>query len=145
MSWWKATAALAILGGCAEVGASPGDAAFESYRRGFDRTFTEEPFVRGALAVVARENGELMTFGLVPCQGGAAICAGSAQGPAGQLSRTPEYFVVDGLYGRRFWLSYGGDGYVERAGIYIPLAWDARINGTGFGTDGALETPFRHD
>lgn len=145
MSWWKSTAALALLAGCAQVGAPPGGTVLAGYHRAVDRTFTEEPFARGALAVVARESGELRTFGLVPCQGGAAICAGSAQGPAGRLSRTPEYFVVDGLYGRRFWLSYGGDGYVERAGTYVPLAWDARINGTGFGIDGALETPYRHD
>ncbi len=145
MSWWKMAAALTLVAGCAERGAPPGEAVLTGYQRSIDRTFTEEPFARGALAVVARENRELQTFSLVPCQGGAAICAGSEQGPVGRLSRTPEYFVVDGLYGRRFWLSYGGDGYVERAGTYIPLAWDARINGTGFGMDGALETPFRHD
>lgn len=145
MSWWKTAVGLTLVAGCAEMGAPPGEAVLTGYQRAFDQTFTEEPFARGALAVVAREDGELRTFGLVPCQGGAAICAGGVDGPVGRLSRTPEYFVVDGLYGRRFWLSYGGDGYVERAGTYIPLAWDARVNGTGFGTEGALETPFRHD
>lgn len=145
MSWWKMAALLGPLAACADVGIPPGGAVLAGYQQGFDRTFTEEPFARGPLAVVAREGREFQTFSLVPCEGGAAICAGSTQGPAGRLSRTPEYFVVDGLYGRRFWLSYGGDGYVERAGTYIPLAWDARINGTGFGTDDAIETPFRHD
>lgn len=145
MSWWKAAALLGLLAGCAEMGTPSGEAVLAGYQRSIDRTFTEAPFARGALAAAARENGELRTFNLVPCQGGAAVCAGSAQGPAGRLTRTPEYFVVDGLYGRRFWLSYGGDGYVERAGTYIPLAWDARVNGAGFGTDGAIETPYRHD
>ena len=158
MTWWKATAALALLGGCADLGLPPysptenlalqerlaAPVLWATYQREFEQRFTEEPFELGQLALVASEGGELRTWSLVPCQGGASICGGSEGGPAGRLLRTPDYFVVEGLYGRRFWLSYGGDGYVERVGTYVPLAWDARPNGTGPGFDPALETPFRH-
>jgi hypothetical protein len=154
MSWWKAMTALALLGGCAELGIPAADSLarggpvgvsnlFTDQQRAFDAAFTEAPLSRGALAVVASENGNLSTYSLVPCQR-AAVCGGSAQGPAGRLFRTPEYTVVDGLYGRRFWLGYGGDGYIERQGTYVPLAWDARPNGQGAGFDPVLETPFGH-
>ena len=149
MTWWKAVTGLILLGGCAELGmpvAGPLDAGavVSEQQKAFDQTFTEAPFARGPLAVVASEGGDLGTYTLVPCRGGATVCSGSAQGPAGQVFRTDEYTVVDGLYGRRFWLGYGGDGYIERQGIYVPLAWDARPNGQGPGFDPVLETPFRH-
>lgn len=158
MTWWKAMAALALLVGCAAPAPGPGPAAgalalqerlgapvlWASYRREFERTFAEEPFGRGGLALAASEGGELRSWSLVPCHGAAAICGGGAGGPAARLLRTPDYLVVEGLYGRRFWLSYGGGGYVERNGTYVPLAWDARPNGTGPGQDPAVETPFRH-
>lgn len=155
MSWRKAVAALLLLGGCAELGLPPVDpvaieaqldpeVVWAGYQREFERNYTEEPFDRGSLALVATEDGELRSWLLAPCQAGAAVCGGSPGGPAGRLLRTPDYVVVEGLYGRRFWLSYGGDGYVERQGTYVPLAWDARENGTGPGTGPVLETPDRH-
>lgn len=158
MSWWKAAAALAALGGCAELDPTPdwpgngftSQEALEapalpaSYQRTFEKVLTEDPFANGALAVVATEGGELRSWIFVPCRGGAAVCGGSAEGPAGRVVRTPDYVSVEGLYGRRFWLSYGGDGYVERQGIFVPLAWDSRPNGTGPGTAPVLETPFPH-
>ena len=158
MTWWKAMATLALLGGCADLGLPPyspaealalqerleGPVLWASYQREFERRYTEEPFEIGSLALVASEDGELRTWSLFPCRGGLTICGGGPEGPAGRLSRTPDYFVVEGLYGRRFWLSYGGDGYVERHGTYVPLAWNARPNGTGPGFEPVLETPFRH-
>lgn len=155
MSWWKAVTALALLGGCAELGllsadrqeagmAVRTDPFFASQRRAFDLAYSEAPFERGSLAVVTSEGDQLRTYSLVPCQGGTAICGGSEHGQAGRSFRTAEYVVVDGLYGRRFWLGYGGDGYIERQGVYVPLAWDARPNGQGSGFEPVLETPFRH-
>jgi len=152
-------AGLLLLGACSQSGQrtfpsddgmiAVDDVQFISlssgYDRAFERTFTEAPFQNGALSVVA-PNGpaDLASFTLVPCRGGQAICGGSEQGPAGQLTRTPDWFVVTGLYGQTFWLSYGGDGYVERGGEYIPLAWNARPNGTGNGDAPSLETPYPH-
>lgn len=104
-----------------------------SYQRGVERATSEAPFQRGALAVAAREGGRVETFDLVPCQGGRAICAGSDRGPAGTLARTPDWFVVRGLYGRTFWLSHGGDGYVQRGNVLWSLAWSARADGRGEG------------
>jgi hypothetical protein len=155
----RAWAALGLLGlaACAEIGAEPLPNVLRStpvapedlelasvnasYQRAFERAYTEEPFAAGAMAVIAEEAGELRTFDLVPCQGGQAICSGAS---AGQLWRSPDWWVVKGLHGRIFWLSYGGDGYLERNGTLIPLAWNARANGTGPGTEPSLETPFRH-
>lgn len=158
MSWWKAVAALVVLGGCAELDPIPdwpgtgfssqepleGPALPAAYQRQVERALTEPPFANGALAVLATEGGELHSWTLVPCRGGVAVCGGSAQGPAGRVVRTPDYLAVEGLYGRRFWLSHGGDGYVERQGRFVPLAWDARPNGTGPGIEPVLETPFPH-
>ena len=155
MSWRIAMAGVLLLGGCAGLGlpARPTDSEpiqgpldqvplLDRLHVAADETWTEAPFENGALALVASEGGELKTWTLAPC-GAGVVCAGDARGPVGQLSRTREYVVVDGLYGRRFWLSWGGDGYVERDGTYVPLAWDARPNGTGEGFDPVLETPFR--
>lgn len=156
MSWRiAATGLLVLLGGCAAVGLPPTPTSSESIQGPLDQvpllgrlhvdvdeTYTETPFENGVLALVASEGGELKTWTLAPC-GSGAICAGDAQGAVGRMSRTREYVVVDGLYGRRFWLSWGGDGYVERDGTYLPLAWNARPNGTGVGSEPVLETPFR--
>lgn len=154
-----AMAGLLLLGACAQIGAEPVpplDLSMEpaelelasyrtAYERNFERSFTEAPFANGALAVTAPDDrGDLATYRLVPCHGGQAICAGSEQGPAGQIRRSPDWFVVTGLYGRTFWLSYGGDGYAERGGQYVPLSWNARPNGTGDGDAPALETPYPH-
>lgn len=153
-----AMAGLLVLGACTQLGGeplppvdaslAPGDLELQTlsagYQRAFEQSFGETPFANGALAVTAPDGlGEIATYRLVPC-GGSAICAGSGRGPAGQLRRTPDWFVVTGLYGRTFWLSYDGDGYVERNGQYIPLAWNARPNGTGDGDAPSLETPYPH-
>lgn len=155
-----ATAAgLLLLGACTQFGGEPlppmgADLTPETlefrnlsrgYVRAFEQAFSRAPFADGAIAVTAPGGlGEIDTYRLVPCQGGAAICGGSESGRAGQLSRTPDWFVVTGLYGRTFWLSYGGDGYVERDGRYVPLAWNPREDGTGSGDAGSLETPYQH-
>lgn len=156
MSWRIAAALVLALGGCAAVGLPPTPSssepiqptldrlpAFDRLHVAVDARLTETPFANGALALTATEGGELRTWTLAPC-GPAAVCAGRAGGPRGVVTRTREYVVIDGLYGRRFWLSQGGDGWVERHGTYVPLAWDARPNGTGEGRDPVVETPFRH-
>lgn len=149
-----AAAALLLLGACAQVGTAPPPtraevaaalapaALAEGYNRAFERSFTEAPFEFGSLAVVTtEEDGDLATYNFFPCADGRAICAGSAQGPAGRLLRTPRYTVVEGLHQRVFWLSYGGDGWAERNGTFVPLAWNARVLGTGDGTEPSLEEP----
>ena len=73
-----------------------------------------------------------------------AVCSASEAGPVGQLLRSPDWFVLQGLHGATLWLSYGGDGYLERNGTYLPLAWNGRINGQGPGDDPVLETPYPH-
>lgn len=154
-----AFAGLLMLGACAQLESQPAasedasvavrDARYNTispaYDRTFERSFTEAPFENGALSVIAPgDTGNLSTYRLVPCAAGQAICAGNDRGPAGQIRRTPDWFVVTGLYGRTFWLGYGGDGYLERGGQYIPLAWNAAPNGTGDGDAPALETPYPH-
>ncbi|EYD74348.1 hypothetical protein Rumeso_04033 [Rubellimicrobium mesophilum DSM 19309] len=152
-------AGLLLLGACAQLGGepippmdtsvAPESLEFANVRADYDRaveqSFTEMPFANGALSVTGPDGmADLATYRLVPCRGGQAICAGSDAGPAGQLRRTPDWFVVTGLYGRTFWLSYGGDGYVQRGGEYWPIAWNARPNGTGDGDAPSLETPYPH-
>lgn len=150
MSWRLAAAGLLALGACAEIGAevAPEDLEFEaiaaSYNRAFEQSFTEAPFEFGSMAVIAEEAGELTSWNFYPCQGGQGVCSGSPHGPAGRLYRSPDWYVLTGLHGRTFWLSFGGDGYVERNDHYVPLAWNARVNGTGIGTEPVLETPFPH-
>jgi hypothetical protein len=160
MSWQKAMTILGLLllGACTQEARSgfpplrpvePQELEFAALDAGFQRTFerslTEAPFANGDLAVIAAVGREVASYRLVPCQGGQAICGGGANGPAGQLVRTPDWFVVRGLYGQTFWLSYGGDGYLERGGQLIPLVWEARATGTGSGDAPSLETPYRHD
>jgi len=82
------------------------------------------PFAQGAVGVLAREDGQLRSYTLVPCRGGGAVCAGSLTGPAGQVSETRDYTVVQGLYGRTFYLSPHGDGLIGLpGGATAPLAW----------------------
>ena len=95
----------------------------DAYRT-YAAAFSEVPFSKGAVSVVAPDHGDLRTYTLVPCRGGTRICAGSAHGPAGTLERTPDYMIVRGLYGRTFWLSPGGDGALVWPGHTVPLAWN---------------------
>jgi hypothetical protein len=108
-----------------------------------DATLQEQPFARGDLALLWQEGGRMQSATLVPCRGG-TVCLGHPEGPAGTVGRSPSYLVVGGLMGRTFWLHPGGGGYVERGGHLVPLAWDARANGTGPGTERAMETPAPH-
>lgn len=114
------------------------------YRRQVERDFTEAPFARGPIAVVAADGPEIRTWRLVPCRGGAAVCAWSEGGAAGRVSVTPDWVIVDGLFGRRFWLSYAGDGYAQRDRTLVPLAWNSVVDGGGDGTAAALETAASH-
>ena len=126
-------AALA-LGGCADfqqrvdaVLTDPGleySAAERDAYRTYAAAFSEAPFSNGAISVVAPDHGDLRTYRLVPCQGGARICAGSEHGRAGQVEATADYIIVRGLYGRTFWLSPGGDGALVGNGHTVPLAWN---------------------
>jgi hypothetical protein len=125
-------AALAVLGlttACAEWGdTATWDWGLVERNALLDyaQSYSETPFALGAMDIVAVENDELKTFRLVPCRGGAQICADNLNGPAGTLQRTPEYWIVSGIYGgRSFYLSPGGDGAIyygsNRA---ASLAWN---------------------
>ena len=93
--------------------------------RAYAATFQDQPFDTGPVSIVAEEYGELHTYTLAPCRGGATVCQGSAHGRAALLQWTPDYAVVTGAYhGRTFYLSPGGDGWMKRHGQLIPLAWD---------------------
>lgn len=133
----RALAAIALTGGlaaCTEVGVSPPppgsldwDRAVTAASRAYAASHSETPFENGPMSVIATEDGSLSTFLLVPCRGGAAICAGGLTGPAGRLEVTADYHIVRGLYGNRtFWLSPGGDGAIGYGrGRFLPLAWDS--------------------
>jgi hypothetical protein len=149
---------LLALGACAQLGLEPFpptdfaiapeelelDAGVEAWQRTVERSLTESPFEFGSMSVVATEGGELQTYNFFPCQGGQGVCSGSPQGPAGQLYRSPQHYVLTGLHGRTFWLGYGGDGYVQQGGRYVSLAWNARPLGTGNGGTPSMETPYPH-
>lgn len=86
----------------------------------------ETPFANGPMQVIATEGGQIRSFRLIPCGGGAAVCAGSLYGAAGTVEVTPDFHIVRGLYGRTFWLAPGGAGSIEyRNGTTLPLAWDS--------------------
>lgn len=88
---------------------------------------SETPFANGAMDIVVTEGDHLRTYRLLPCRGGAAICAGTLNGPAGTLTRTPDYWIVEGLFdGRTIYLSPGGDGAMWYGpGRAVPLAWNS--------------------
>ncbi|MGZ9809245.1 hypothetical protein ACXN5S_02155 [Pseudoroseicyclus sp. H15] len=124
--------ATGILSGCAgfdpeaagEAVPTYAEAELATYR--FVQAGLEMPFADGqAISAVAASDLGMDTFRLVPCRGGAAICAGSATGPVGTTRTTPDYLVVSGLYGVELWLSPGGDGAVlYPSGTAVPLAWE---------------------
>jgi hypothetical protein len=94
--------------------------------RGYAVAFSEFPFEKGAIDIVAVEGGQMRSFRLVTCRGGGAICADDLNGPAGSLTITPDYYIVRGLYGGRdFYLSPGGDGAIYYgANRASALAWN---------------------
>ncbi len=127
-------AVLAILGlaavaACDTGAISPAQLEYSNLsaetRRAYDAAYRTIPFADGPVSVIATEGGKLRTFALVPCQGGARICAGSARGRAGHLTVTPDDWIVTDVYGnRRFYLSPGGDGVIVRGGGQTALAWN---------------------
>ncbi len=108
------------------------------------RNFLETPFADGPLAIEAVEGGRLVSWDIAPCRDGGAVCAGNGQGPVGQVRRTADFVVVTGLHGRTFWLSWGGDGYVGQGSRILPMAWAARVDGTGVGVTPTLESSVPH-
>jgi len=120
---------LAALAACDGIEIAPGQLEYANLsaetRRAYDAAYRTIPFAQGPVSVLATEGGELRTFALVPCRGGARICAGSARGRAGNLTVTPDFWIVTGLYGnRQFHLSPGGDGMIVRGGRQNGLAWN---------------------
>jgi hypothetical protein len=124
-------AALALTAACnvTNTDAPPQDErifALSGFSRGYALAFSEYPFERGTIDIVATEGGQLRSFRMVVCREGQAICAGGIHGPAGELTQEPDYWIVRGLFeGRTFYLSPGGDGAIyygtERAAA---LAWN---------------------
>jgi hypothetical protein len=96
------------------------------FTRAYALGFSEFPFERGVIDIVADEGDQMRTFRMAVCRQGQAVCADSIHGPAGQLTQEPDYWIVRGLFGNRtFYLSPGGDGAIyygnERAAA---LAWN---------------------
>lgn len=120
-------AALMALAGCS----MPDEGRFpplahetDTVRQVFQYAYQDVPFAEGSVKVVLRENRALRTYTLVPCHGGARICAGSARGRAGEVVRGREFWQVSGTHhGLTFNLSPGGDGYAMVAGVPHPVAW----------------------
>lgn len=87
--------------------------------------FQDAAFDTGPVTVLVEENGDLRTYTLAPCRANTTVCAGSSGGRAGSLTWEDDHLVVRGTYaGRSFHLSPGGDGFMMRAGVAAPLAWD---------------------
>ncbi|MEY1557687.1 hypothetical protein AB3Y40_18810 [Yoonia sp. R2331] len=94
-------------------------------QRAWANAFSDQPFDTGPVTILTEEHGELHSYTLAPCRGGATVCAGSTHGRAATLQMTPDYAVVTGAYaGRTFYLSPGGDGWMKKNGQFVPLAWD---------------------
>lgn len=91
-------------------------------RRAFSDAYQDQPFDAGTVYVVAEEHGDLHTYSLTPC-GGDHICG--LDGRKGHVQRANEHIVVTGAYpGRTFYLSPGGDGYLNWRGVNRDLAWN---------------------
>jgi hypothetical protein len=120
-----ATLALVLLAGCEfDPAQLEADSLAIEFRRAYDATYEEMPFEKGAVSVIATENGKLRTYLLAPCQGEGKICAGGPQGRAGTLTIQPYHQVVTGAYrDRAFYLAPGGRGWLVTRGQRIPLAW----------------------
>ena len=91
-------------------------------RRGYEESYLDIPFEAGAVVAIAEEHGDLHTYSLTPC-GEGKICG--LNGRAGDLQRTRDHFVVTGAYPERtFYLSPGGDGFLNWRGENRDLAWN---------------------
>ena len=127
-----ALVATGLLTGCAGMDSQTVGAAIPTYAEAelatyrFVQSGLAMPFEGGqTVTAIAASDFGVDTFSLVPCRGGAAICAGSATGPAGTTRTTADYLIVSGLYGVELWLSPGGDGSVlYPGGTAVPLAWE---------------------
>lgn len=95
---------------------------FTQARREFEIAYLDKPFDTGVVYVVAQEHGELHTYSLTSC-GVERICG--PNGRAGHVERTRDHFVVTGAYpDRTFYLSPGGDGFLNWRGVNSDLAWN---------------------
>lgn len=133
-----ALAAAGMLSGCEvfldtfEPGATQFDTHFPTFDemalvtyRTWAASYSDMPFEKGPISVVAAEPGGMGTYTFVPCRGGGSICGGTLMGEVGQISVDHDYVIISGLYDRTFWLSPGGDGALQyQGGGAVPLAWE---------------------
>jgi len=120
----------AVLPVLALVACAPGDLTLKQQlplvvQQEYAAQFQDAAFDTGPVTVLVEEHGELHTYTLAPCRANTRVCAGSSAGRAGALTWEDDHLVVRGTYaGRTFHLSPGGDGFMMRAGVRAPLAWD---------------------
>lgn len=115
---------LAGLGACGATVPNQGENLdlISDARRTFVERYQDQPFERGTVHVVAEEHGELHTYSLTPC-GEDHICG--PNGRQGHVTRMDDHVVVSGAYnGRTFYLSPGGDGFLNWRGVNRDLAWN---------------------
>lgn len=124
-----ALASLTALGACMTIDQDALGARIEAVnlldetRRDLDEAYRDQPFDTGTVYVVANEHGDLHTYSLTTCRNGTHICGGT--GRVGHVERTLDYYIVTGAYrGRTFYLSPGGDGYLNWRGVNRDLAWN---------------------
>ncbi len=121
-------AMIAGLGACSSIDLNQAHSEIENLdliaetRRAFSDAYQDQPFEEGAIYVVAEEHGDLHTYSLTPC-GGNHVCG--PNGRIGHVQRLNDHIVVTGAYpGRTFYLSPGGDGYLNWRGVNRDLAWN---------------------
>jgi len=91
-------------------------------RRTYAESYLDLPFEDGIVHVVAEEHGDLHTYSLTPC-GVNRVCG--PDGRSGTVQKQDDHFVVTGAYsGRTFYLSPGGDGFLNWRGVNRDLAWN---------------------
>ena len=119
-----------LLAACAQTAPDPrlGPTRVAQAQAAFDEAFRDRPFAEGPVSIVAAAPGPiraLQTFQLVPCRDGQSVCGANAHGPVATLGTLDGRLVVAGAYpGVRFHLGPNGSGFVERAGVFEPLAWE---------------------
>lgn len=125
-----AALAVVVVAGCDDLREQdlPYDRLEARAYRAFSQSYAETPFANGAMSVIAAEAGRLRSWRLVPCATN-VVCADSVHGRRGTVTASADFVIVDGLYGRRFWLSPGGSAVIERNGIEVIGAWNADANG----------------